>query len=80
MEVEMDVSLYLLGPTSVTHPVHDFVEVLKQHDCQVQTTSNSLIVTGQSGKVFDALRIGYESAADKGGCVLVVKACNVCQL
>ena len=80
MELEMDVSLYALGPTSVTHPVHDFVDVLKQHNCQVEVTSTSLIITGQSEQIFDALRIGYETAANKGGCVLVVKACNVCQL
>ena len=80
MELEMDVSLYELGPSSVTHPVHDFIAVLRQHDCHVEVTSTSLIVTGQSEKIFDGVRIGYEAAADRGGCVLVVKACNVCQL
>lgn len=80
MEVEMDVSLYALGPTSVIHPVHDFVEVLEEHGCEVTVTSTSLVVTGQSEDVFEALRIGYEAAAKKSGCVLVVKACNVCPL
>jgi len=80
MEVEMDISLYAMGPTTVVHPVHDFIEVLREHDCKVENTSMSLVVTGESKQVFDALRIGYESAAEKGGCVLIVKACNVCQL
>lgn len=80
MEVEMDVSLYALGPNSVSHPVHDLIDVLRQHECEVETTSTSLIVTGESENIFNSLRIGYETAANKGGCVLVVKACNVCQL
>jgi hypothetical protein len=80
MEVEVDVSLYALGPSSVTHPVHDLIGVFREHACEVTTTSTSLIVTGESEAIFTSLRIGYETAANKGACVLVVKACNACQL
>ncbi|MFW5788758.1 MAG: hypothetical protein ACOCW3_02350 [Spirochaetota bacterium] len=80
MEVEVDVSLYALGPSSVAHPVDDLVGVFGEHGCEVTTTSTSLIVTGKSEDIFTSLRIGYERAADKGACVLVVKACNACQL
>ena len=30
--------------------------------------------------MFEALRLGYEQAVQKSGCVLIVKACNVCPL
>ena len=80
MELEMDVSLYPLGQPPEVHPVHNFIEILEQHDCKVEQTSTCLIITGESENVFDALRIGYEAAAQKSGCVLVIKVCNVCPL
>ena len=80
MELEMDVSLYPMGQTHVVHPVHDFVEVLRKHGCTVENSPTSLIVSGQSQQLFEALRLGYEEAARNSGCVMVVKACNVCPL
>ena len=80
MNVELEVSLYPLTEEFLEHPVQDFVEVLEQHGCNVSHTPLSSIVTGESRNVFEALRVGYEQASEKSGCVLIVKACNACAL
>lgn len=80
MEIEVEVSLYPLTEETLEHPVQDFVAVLEKHGCAVEHTPLSSIVRGESAKVFEALRLGYEQSAQKTGCVLIVKACNVCPL
>lgn len=80
MNVEMEVSLYPLTEEVLEHPVHDFVDVLKAHGCEVEICSMCSVVRGESAQVFEALRLGYEQAARKSGCVLIVKACNACPL
>ena len=80
MNVETEVSLYPLTEINLEHPVHDFVRILNTHGCTVEVGPMSSIVKGESTRVFEALRIGYEEAAKKSGCLLLVKACNVCPL
>jgi uncharacterized protein YqgV (UPF0045/DUF77 family) len=80
MNVEAEVSLYPLTEINLEHPVHDFAQVLTTHGCTVQVGPMSSIVKGESTRVFEALRVGYEEAAKKSGCLLIVKACNVCPL
>lgn len=80
MKVEMEVSLYPLTEETLDHPVLDFEDVLKSHGCEVDVGPMSLVVKGESADVFEALRLGYEQAAKKSGCVLIVKACNACPL
>jgi len=80
MNVELEVSLYPLAEEFLEHPVKDFVAVLEQHGCTVEHTPLSTIVTGESKNVFEALRLGYEQAVQRSGCVLIVKACNACAL
>jgi uncharacterized protein YqgV (UPF0045/DUF77 family) len=80
MKVEMEVSLYPLTEETLEHPVHDFVDVLKTHGCEVEICPMCVVVQGESDDVFEALRLGYELAAEKGGFVLFIKACNACPL
>jgi len=80
MKVEAEVSLYPLTEVNLEHPVHDFAHVLETHGCTVEVGPMSSIVKGESPAVFEALRIGYEKAAQKSGCLLIIKACNVCPL
>ena len=80
MYLEVDVSLYPLAEEYLQHPVHDFVELLEKHGCEVENGPMSSIVKGESAQVFEALRIGYEQAALKSGCVLIIKVVNVCPL
>jgi len=80
MYLEVDVSLYPLAEQYLQHPVHDFIEVLEKHGCEVENSPTSSIVKGESEKVFEAIRIGYEQAVLKSGCVLIVKVSNVCPL
>jgi len=80
MKMEAEVSLYPLTEEILEHPVHDFEDVLKKHGCEVEVGPMSLIVKGESAEVFEALRLGYEQAAQKSGCVLIIKACNACPL
>jgi uncharacterized protein YqgV (UPF0045/DUF77 family) len=80
MNTEAEVSLYPLTEVNLEHPVHDFARVLETHGCTVVVGPMSSIVKGESSAVFEALRIGYEEAARKSGCLLIIKACNVCPL
>lgn len=78
MEVEAEVSLYPLGQKELEPGVKAFIKALREHGCQVEVGDMSSIVAGESQTVFEALRLAYDSAASEGGCVLIVKACNVC--
>ncbi|MBN2563760.1 MAG: thiamine-binding protein [Phycisphaerae bacterium] len=80
MKVEVEVSLYPLAEEYLEHPVGDFVKVLEQHGCTVEHGPMSSYVNGELPAVFEAVRIGYEAVAQKCGCVLILKACNVCPL
>lgn len=80
MNVEAEVSLYPLTDAHLEHPVRDLAEALKQHGCEVEVGPMSLIVKGESSPLFESLRVGYEEAAKKSPCLLIVKACNVCPL
>lgn len=80
MNVELEVSLYPLVEEFLAHPVQDFADVLEKHGCTVEHSPMSSVVKGESTKVFEALRLGYEQAAQKSGCVLIIKVCNVCAL
>lgn len=80
MKVELEVSLYPLTKEYLERPVQDFTELLEKHGCAVEHTPLSSIVKGESAKVFEALRLGYEQAVQKSGCALIVKACSVCPL
>mgnify|MGYP006286843847 FL=1 len=78
MEIEAEVSLYPLGVSHLSHPIQAFVSVLEDHGCVAEVGQMSTLVTGKSGDVFEALCDGYERACEEGGCVLIVKASNVC--
>lgn len=78
MEVEAEVSLYPLGEPHLSHLIEAFVKVLEDHGCQAEVGRMSTIVKGESTDVFEALRVGYERACEEGGCVLIIKASNVC--
>ena len=78
MEVEAEVSLYPLAQNELGPGVKAFIETLREQGCQVEVGEMSSLVVGESQTVFEALRLAYERAASQGGCVLIVKACNVC--
>jgi len=80
MKVEAEVSMYPLGRKDLGTHVRRFIEGLRDCGCQIEVGDMSSLVIGESGQVFDALRQGYDGAAAEGGCVLIVKACNVCPL
>ena len=80
MNVEVEVSFYPLTEGFLEHLVLDFVEVLEKSGCTVEKGPMSSIVKGELSTVFEALRLGYEHATQRSGCVLIVKACNVCSL
>ena len=78
MEVEAEVSLYPLGQKKLEPGVKALIQALRECGCEVQVGEMSSLVAGDSRTVFDALRSAYDRAASEGGCVLVIKACNVC--
>lgn len=80
MKVEVEVSLYPLAEEFLEHPVRDFADVLEKHGCTVEHGPMSSYVSGELSAVFEAVRMGYEMVAQKCGCILILKACNVCPL
>jgi len=78
MKVEAEVSLYRLDEPHLSRPIQAFVKVLEDHGCEAEVGQMSTIVKGESANVFEALRVGYERACEEGGCVLIIKASNVC--
>ena len=78
MEVEIEVSLYPLGEPHLSHPIQAFVKIFEDCGCEAEVGQMSTIVKGESKEVFEALRMGYEEACEQGGCLLIVKASNVC--
>jgi len=78
MEVEAEVSLYPLGEPHLSNPIQAFVKVLRESGCAAETGPMSTLVKGDSKQVFDALRLGYDRACERGGVVLIVKASNCC--
>ena len=80
MTIEAEVNLYPVTEESAHHPVQRFVNVLKSHGCEVARSALGSIVKGESATVFEALRIGYEQAAERSGCVLIIQASNICPL
>lgn len=80
MRVELEVSLYPLTKEYLEYPVQSFIELLERHGCEVERAPVGSVARGESASVFEALRLGYEQAVQKCGCVLIVKACNVCPL
>jgi uncharacterized protein YqgV (UPF0045/DUF77 family) len=80
MKVEIEVSLYPLTEENLEHPVMDFMDGLKSRGCEVEIYPMCEVVKGESEHVFEALRLGYEQAAQKSGCVLIIKAFNACPL
>ena len=78
MEIEAEVSLYPLGEPHLSHPIQAFVDVLEDHGCEVEVGEMSTLVKGESADFFEAMRVGYDRACECGGCVLMMKASNVC--
>lgn len=78
MDVEAEVSPFPLGQKELAPGVNAFIEALRAHGCPVKVGDMSSLVVGDSEQVFDALRQVYDRVASQGGCVLIVKACNVC--
>ena len=80
MNMAVEVSLYPVGKEHLRHPVRDFVALVEKRGCTVATGPMSSIVSGSSKQVFEALRVGYEQAVRESGCVMILKASNVCPL
>ncbi len=78
MEIQAEVSLYPLGESHLSGIIETFVEVVENHGCETEMGPMSTIVKGEASTVFEALRLGYERACESGGCVLTIKASNVC--
>ena len=47
---------------------------------KILLAANRMQYAPQIRQLFEALRKGYEQAALKSGCVLIIKICNVCPL
>ena len=80
MRIEAEVSLYPLGKERLSPFIDSFVGALEEHGCETDVGPMSTLVKGDTDQVFDALKAGYEKAAEQGGCVLIVHASNACPM
>lgn len=78
MIVQAEVSLYPLRTVSLSGPIDEFVERLKDADLEIDAGPMSSRVVGESGEVFAALASAFEHIAADHLCVLSLKVSNAC--
>ncbi|OHB61730.1 MAG: hypothetical protein A2Y76_00120 [Planctomycetes bacterium RBG_13_60_9] len=78
MRVQAEVSLYPLRTGKLSGPVKEFCDVLRSHGLSVETRSMSTLVTGESDKLFDAVKEGFDVAAQRTEIVIDCRISNAC--
>jgi len=78
MKVQAEVSLYPLRTQDVGDVVTRFVRLLRKQGINLKPGPMSTRISGESEKVFDALRKAFAHVAGEHQVVLTVKASNAC--
>lgn len=78
MRVQAEVSLYPLKTEKLSGPVDEFCRVLRSRGLHVETRSMSTFVVGESEKLFEALKEGFELLARRNDIVVDCKISNAC--
>lgn len=61
--ISAQVSLYPLRQTHLTPGISKLAEVLRTTGLEVRPGSMSTVITGDAEKVFDSLKVSFQSAA-----------------
>ena len=78
MRVQAEVSLYPLRARKRAGPVKEFCQVLRSRGLHAQTRSMSTFVVGESEKLFEALKEGFEVLARRNAVVMDLTISNTC--
>ena len=78
MKVQAEVILYPLRTKELSGPVTEFCNVLRSYGLSVETRSMSTLVTGESDKLFDALKEGFDAATRRVEIVIDCRISNAC--
>lgn len=76
--ISAQVSLYPLRQAHLGPAISKAAEVLRASGLDVRPGATSTIVVGESEKVFDSLKVSFQSAAALGDVVMVVSFSNCC--
>lgn len=80
MEVSAQLSLYPLRQEKLGPAIEQLRQTLEARGLDAQVGPMSTVVSGDSERVFSALKDGFERAAAEGHVVLVVTLSNACPL
>lgn len=78
MNVQAEVSLYLLRTMTLTHSIERFVRCLRERGVEVQTGPISSRISGECREVFDGLSAAFEDSARQGDVAAIIKVSNAC--
>jgi uncharacterized protein YqgV (UPF0045/DUF77 family) len=78
MRVQAEVSLYPLRVKRLSGPVNEFCQVLQSRGLHIQIRSMSTFVVGESERLFDALKGGFEVVARRSEVVMDLTISNTC--
>jgi uncharacterized protein YqgV (UPF0045/DUF77 family) len=80
MTVSAQISLYPLRQEKLGPAIEAFRCALERQGLEAQVGPMSTLVTGDSGRIFEALRAGFEAAAEARQVAMVVTVSNACPL
>jgi uncharacterized protein YqgV (UPF0045/DUF77 family) len=78
MKVQAEVSVYPLRTEKLSGPVDEFCRLLRSHGLHVETRSMSTFAVGESDRLFEALKEGFEVLTQRNEIVVDCKISNAC--
>jgi len=76
--ISVQVSLYPLRQSHLGPAISKVTEVLQVSGLDVRPGTMSTVVIGEAEKVFDSLKVSFQSAAALGDVVMAVSLSNCC--
>ncbi len=80
MEISAQVSLYPLGQADLLPSIQALWEALEKAGLNYRAGPMSTLVSGPDQAVLEALRQGFQKAAELGQAVMVVTLSNACPI
>jgi uncharacterized protein YqgV (UPF0045/DUF77 family) len=78
MKVQAEISIYPLRVKSLSEPIEEFCNILRDNGLEVKTTTMSSSVAGEADVVFASVREAFGKISEKYGVVLNMKVTNAC--
>lgn len=78
MKIQSEISIYPLKTDSLSSPIYEFCQMLKQNGLEVDTQTMGSIIIGESDTVFESVRKAFGKLAEKYDLVMDFKVSNAC--